>query len=227
MNFLQLAQTLRQECGVSGTGPASTVGQTGEAKRLVDWINAAWLEIQGMHDTWGWMREEFSFNTTAGVGDYTPAAAGLSDFRYWFKDTLRAYNAGSGVADEQWLVEWEYQNFRNTYRFNLNRSLQGRPVVFAERPKDKALLLGPLPDVVYTVVGEYQKRPTPLSGDTDTPDIPDEALHWAIVYKAMEYYALYESAGEVLSRAQKQFSALKSQLEREYLPPVYLGEPLA
>lgn len=227
MNFLQLAQTLRQECGVSGTGPVTTVNQTGEAKRLVDWINAAWLEIQGMHDTWAWMRSSFSFNTTASTGDYTPAAAGLTDLRYWFKDTFRVYRADIGLADEQWLVEWEYQTFRNTYRFNLNNTLEGRPVVFAERPQDKALLLGPLPETVYTVVGEYQKKPSALSGDTDTPEIPNEALHWAILYKAMEYYALYESAGEVLARAQKQFSALKSQLEREYLPPVYLGNPLA
>lgn len=226
MNFLQLAQTLRQECGVAGTGPITTVGQVGQAKKLVDWINDAWLEIQGVHDTWHFMRDTFSFQTVAGTGDYTPAAAGLTDHRYWFKDTLRTYKTALGLGDEQWLVEWEYQVFRNTYRFGLQTTQQGRPVVFAEKPMDKALMLGNVPDDIYTVMGEYQKRPMALSGDSDTPAMP-EHLHQLIVYKAMEDYAMYESAPEVLSKSEKGYSALMSQLEREQLPAVYLGDPLA
>jgi hypothetical protein len=54
-----------------------------------------------------------------------------------------------------------------------------------------------------------------------------EHLHQVIVYKAMEYYGLFESAPEVLSRARTGYSALKGQLEREQLPAVYLGNPLA
>ena len=48
-----------------------------------------------------------------------------------------------------------------------------------------------------------------------------------IVYKAMQYYALFESAPEVLSRGQQQYSALMAQLEREWLEIVHLGNPLA
>jgi hypothetical protein len=226
MNFLQLAQSLRQECGVSGSGPATTVGQSGEARRLVDYVNSAWLEIQGMHDAWFFMRGAFSFQTAAGVGDYTPAAAGLTSHRYWFKDTLRTYRTALGIIDEQWLVEWEYQTFRNTYRFGLQTTQQGRPFVFAERPQDNAIMMGSVPDDIYTVVGEYQRRPEKLVADTDVPGIP-ENLHMVIVYKAMEYYGLFESAGEVLQRARVGFSSLRGQLEREQLPSVYLGNPLA
>ena len=43
----------------------------------------------------------------------------------------------------------------------------------------------------------------------------------------MEDYALYESAPEVMSKSQRGYSALMSQLEREQLPAVYLGNPLA
>jgi len=35
MNFLQLAQRVRQEAGISGDGPVSVVNQTGEMKRVV------------------------------------------------------------------------------------------------------------------------------------------------------------------------------------------------
>lgn len=224
MNFLQLAQKLRQECGVAGTGPLSVVNQNNEAKRLVDYINDAWLEIQGLHDTWGFMREPFSFQTAPDVGDYSPGAAGLTDFRHWHRETLRCYRTADGVADEQWLVEWEYQTFRNTYRYALQTS--GRPVVFAVKPKGNDLMFGSIPDGVYTVDGEYQRTPSLLVTDTDTPDIPAH-LHMVIVYRAMEFYGMYESAGEVLARAQRGYRQYLTMLEREELPTPYLGDPLA
>lgn len=224
MNFLELAKKLRQECGVNGVGPASVLEQTGEAKRLVDWINDAWLEIQGLHDNWGFMREDFSFQTNASAGDYSLTDIGLTDHRYWHRDTLRVYSTALGVVDEQWLVEWEYAPFRNTYRFGLQTT--GRPVVFAVKPKGSELMFGAAPDAVYTVVGEYQRAPTALAANTDTPDIPTH-LHMIIVYKAMEYYGLYESAGEVLARGQKQFATLLTQLEREELPEITIGGPWA
>lgn len=226
MNFLQLAQRLRQEAGAAGTGPTAVTNQIGEAARFVDWINTAWLEIQGLHDTWGFMREPFEFTTAAGTGQTTPDEAGLTDFRYWHRDTLRCWRTSLGISDEQWLVEWEYQVFRDTYRFNQNRDLVGRPLVFAVQPNSKALMYGPLMDVGYTVVGEYQRVPTPLVAATDEPDLQSHQ-HMIIVYKALEYYGLYESAGEVITRAQKQYAALLSQLEREQLQALYLGNPLA
>lgn len=224
MNFLQLAQRLSVECGVAGAGPSAVTGQVGMYAKLVNWINDAYVEIQGMHDHWGWMRKPFAFNTTAGVGDYLPAAAGLTDLRYWHNDTFRCLRPSIGVQDEQWLVEWEYQVFRNTYRFNVQ--VNGRPVVFAIKPNGKAVMLGQVPDDVYQISGEYQCVPTPMVVAADTPPLP-EHLHLIIVYKAMQFYALYEAAAEVLTRANAEFSRLMNQLEREQLPQVYLGNPLA
>lgn len=231
MNFLQLAQRLSVECGVSGTGPSSVLGQTGMSLKLVNWINSAYIEIQGMHDNWGWMREQFTFNTVAGTGDYLPATTTntttgnlMTDLRYWWKDTFRCQRASIGVQDMQWLVEWEYQVFRNTYRFNLQ--VEGRPVVFAEKPNGKAIMLGQIPNDVYIISGEYQKLPTGLVNNTDEPEIPAH-LHLVIVYKAMQFYGLYEAAPEVLARGNTEFSRLMNQLEREQLPAVYLGNPLA
>jgi hypothetical protein len=229
MNFLQLAQKLRQECGVAGNGPATVVNQSNEAGRLVSYINDAWLEIQGLHDNWNFMREQFSFTTAPNVGDYTVAGgvgvgAGLTDFRYWHRDTLRCYRTADGIADEQWLVEWEYQTFRNTYRYALQTP--GRPVVFAVKPKGSELMFGSIPDDVYTIDGEYQRAPAPLVGDSDVPDIPDN-LQMVIVYKAMEFYGLFEAASEVLARARTGYKQNMTMLEREKLPTPYLGDPLA
>ena len=231
MNYLQLAQRLRQECAVSGTGPTSVINQAGMAGLLVSWIDAAWMEIQGLHNNWNWMREPFAFVTTAGVGDYPPVSTTntitgnlLSDVRYWHKETFRAQKPSIGVQDEQWLVEWEYQVFRDTYRFNLQ--VEGRPVVFADKPNGNAVMLGSLPDDVYSITGEYQTRATHLVADADVPAMPDE-YHLMIVYKAMQSYGMYEAAPEVLSRGQVQYQKLLTQLEREQLPDVYVGDPVA
>lgn len=226
MNYLELAQRLRQEVGGSGTGPSSVVNQTGEAKRYLDWINTAWLEIQGLHDTWGFMREPFQFDVPAGTGEATPTDAGITNFRYWHRNTLRCWRTALGISDEQYLVEWEYNVFRDTYRFNQNRDLVGRPLVFAVQPNGKALMFGPKMDVGYTVVGEYQRVPRPFVNATDEPGL-QEHQQMLIVYKAMEYYGLFEAAPEVIQRANIQYAALLSQLEREQLETVRLGNPLA
>ncbi len=224
MNFLQLAQKLRQECGVAGTGPISVVNQNNEAKRLVDYINDAWVEIQSMRSDWSFMRQDFTFPVTAGVGEYSPTAADLTDWKRWHTDTLRIYLTSVGIPDEQWLIEWEYQVFRDTYRYSTQTP--GRPVVFAVRKRDKALMMGPVPDTDYTVVGEYQRAPTQLLADTDTPDIP-EHLHMVIVYKAMEFYGLFEAATEVLQRGSSGFARYMAMLQEQELPELTLGEPLA
>lgn len=231
MNYLQLVQRLRSEVGASGNGPSSVTNQIGLPQRLVDWINTSWIEIQSLHNAWNWMRKPFAWETVAGVGDYAPAnltntltSSPMTDLRYWYKETFRAQRKSIGVQDEQWLVEWEYQVFRNTYRFNLQTN--GRPVVFAQSPMAKAILLGQIPDDVYTITGEYQCRPKSLAADTDQPDMPEE-YHMLIVYKAMVHYGLYESAGEVIQRGQSEFKSMLTRLEREQLPEVYLGDPLA
>jgi hypothetical protein len=231
MNFLQLAQRLAVECGVTSGGPSSVSGQTGMYAKLVNWTNDAYVEIQGMFDNWGWMRKQFAFNTVASTGDYLPATTTntvngqlMTDLRYWWPETFRCQKVSIGVQDEQWLVEWEYQVFRNTYRFNVQ--VDGRPVVFAVNPQGKAIMLGQVPNDVYKISGEYQCLPTSMSADTDVPEIPSH-LQLVIVYKAMQFYGLYEAAPEVLTRGNTEFSRLMNQLEREQLPGLYLGNPLA
>ena len=232
MNFLQLAQRLSVECGVSGTGPSSVLNQTGMSGKLVNWIQTAWLDIQGLRDNWGWMREPFSFTTTAGVGDYAPDTTTngvtgqlLTDLRFWHRDTFRCQKVALGIQDEQWLVEWNYMQFRNTYRFNLQTN--GRPVVFAVKPNGKAIMLGQVPDDVYVITGEYQIKPVPLSSNDDIPAMPNDALHMVIVYKAMQYYGMFEAAPEVIQRGQAEYTRLLGQLEREQIADITLGNPLA
>lgn len=100
MNRLALVQRLALECGVSGT-ISSTVNQTGEALRLVTWIDQAWLDLQTKHDDWDWLRSSnilgqgASFPTTAGGYSYQLGAGtgkvGIDPdvFGKWAEETFR------------------------------------------------------------------------------------------------------------------------------------------
>lgn len=228
MNRLQLVQRLREKSGSTGTGPVSTVNQTGESLRLVNWIDEAWNEIQMASRFWMWMRKDFSFDTAIGKNFYLPSATsgevGISDFASWHGDTFRLYAAATGRADEQFLVEWSYDTWRDTYDFGIQ--VAQRPAVWAPRSKDKAILLGPSPDQVYTVTGQYQASPLAMAADTDVPGLPAQ-FHMLIVYKAMLLYAGYEAAPEVYNEAKAGWRTMYSLLREDQLEEPSFGEPLA
>ncbi len=225
MNYLQLVQQLHQEAGGTGAQPTTTVSQTGERKRFVDWINQAWVHVQGLQDSWRFMRGTFSFTTTPSQGEYTVAQAGVADLRYWFTDTIKTYKTATGIGGEYELDFLDYNSFRAAYRRG-NRP-EGPPAFATLRLSDDALMLGPIPDAGgYTVYGEYQKRPSELSGDSDTPELSSD-LQMVIVYKAMQFYALYEGgAPEVMARGVAGYNETLGRMLREQLPPMLSAETL-
>ena len=231
MTFLQLVQRLREKSGSVGTGPTAVTAQTGESLRLVNWVNEAWTEIQARSPHWKWMRKDFSFQTAASKIFYLPTITagevGIADFGRWHdQDTFRMYRTSLGRADEQYLVPWDYQTFRDSYDFGIQSTILNRPSVWAERDKDQAILLGPTPDAIYTVTGQYQASPSVLAADADLPGLPAE-FHMLIVYKALMLYAEYEAAAEVFSANQKAYDRMYSMLEDDQLEGISFGAPLA
>ena len=106
MTFLELCQRMRQECGISGTGPSTVVSQTGNLKRIVDWVNTAWIDIQTTHQDWDWMRASASFPTVAsqamyelGTGTGTVGVS-VATFGRWDRDTFRNYVTSVGTNSE-------------------------------------------------------------------------------------------------------------------------------
>lgn len=174
MNFLQLCQRSREKCGISGSGPAAVTGQSGEMLRVINWVNEAWMEIQNSRTNWMWMRGEFTFNTVAAQQAYTTTEAGVAaTHSHWWMDTLRIYRADVGVNDEQHLHQTDYADFRDVYQFSAR--MNGRPTAVAVRPWDQALLLGPVPERTYTVVGEYLR-----DGDKQMFVTPDSMAEGAL-----------------------------------------------
>lgn len=229
MNYLQLINRLRVECGVSGaaTPLTSVTGLTGESYRLSQWINSAWMDVQTAKSDWEWMRNPVEFNSVTQQQFYTPAEAGLTDFANWKRDSFRASSVGQTYKDEQLLNYMDFTTFRNLYMYGNMRTTYARPVVVTIDP-DKKLGLGAIPDQPYVIVGEYYYAPTEFSAATDAPPsvFPDR-YHMAIVYRAMMFYGGYESAPEVYQRGEAEFKRMMNLLDIDQLPVLVSGAPLA
>jgi hypothetical protein len=107
LNYLQLCQKLRQEAGISGSGPTSTLNQSGELARVCDWIQQSYIDIQEKHTDWNFLRRTFSLPLTIGKSVYpvninntssdttSYPLSNLVDIANWRTDSMRCYLHGS------------------------------------------------------------------------------------------------------------------------------------
>ena len=225
------------ECGITGT-MTTTIGQTGELARVVNWTDQAWNELQTEHDDWEFLRSSnllgagMSFTTVSGTMSY-PLGTGagtcgvpVASFGKWDRDTFRDYSTASGTNNEIYLDNIPYDSWRNSYMLGAMRAVRTRPVAVAIGP-DMSVCLGPPPNSDYTITGDYFRAPTAMAADADAPTGLAAQFHMAIVYKAMEYYAGYESAPEVFQRGSQGYMLLLAQLEAIYGPRITFAGALA
>lgn len=224
MNFLELTKRLCRECGVNTANLTTVVSQSGEALRMVDWLNAAWMDIQGKHHDWGWLRASTSFATVAGQATYTPAQAGVTNFGSWVRDSFKNYPTATGTDAEVEMGYIGYDAWRHKYQLGSARTATSQPYEFTITPA-KAIGLGPVPAAGYTVTADYFASPTEMSLDADIPSLPTH-YHLAIVYRAMMMYGAFEAAAEVYQRGEMEYTRLMRRMENDRLPEIMLGEPL-
>lgn len=214
MNFVNLVEALRVECGVSGSPLQSVANVGGELNRLKKWIGDAWYELQTSKEDWKFLRADYSFALQPNQQFYTPTDAGLPTLDRWKQDSPWIEDTTLGLPDQQPLGWMEWTHFREMYiRGPQNPQ---RPMCYTVHP-NLNLYFGPLPDKAYNVTGEAWLAPTKLVLDTDTPNMP-ERFHMAIVYEAMKKYAGYESANDVMTRAMREARPLMGKLMQNQLP---------
>lgn len=239
MTFLQLCVELQRECDITGTEISAVTNQVGELSRVVNWVKQAWREIQNRHiqePAWRWMRSTFSVNTVAGTDSYagtsctdTRLSATVTRFARWIvfdeggKSNVKIYLSSAGVGTERWLSYLPWSRFRAIYKVGTQNN--GSPAHYTVDPQNK-LVLGPKPDAVYVVTGEYQMSAQSLDANADTPEMPTD-YHYVIVYMAMQKYAGFESAPDAMSRGIREGNKLMRQLEVNQLPQMMTAGPLA
>ena len=233
--YLSGSVDLRRECGMSGTGPAAVTGQTGDLERIVEWYAQAYTEIQNRHQDWLWLRSTFTVDTTASddtyaYGDVTDSrlSALITRFRRWWLydvdgfPNVRSYLTSAGVSGEKYLLPLPWAAFRDLYKRGTQTN--NAPVHITVDPQ-RNLILGPKPNGIYTVTGEYQMSAQVLAADGDTPEMPSD-YHQLIVYEAMKKYGGFNSAPDVSSRGITDGNKLLRQLESNQRPECGLAGPL-
>jgi len=233
--YLSGSVDLRRECGMSGTGPAAVTGQTGDLERIVEWYAQAYTEIQNRHQDWLWLRSTFTVDTTASddtyaYGDVTDSrlSALITRFRRWWLydvdgfPNVRSYLTSAGVSGEKYLLPLPWAAFRDLYKRGTQTN--NAPVHITVDPQ-RNLILGPKPNGIYTVTGEYQMSAQILAADGDTPEMPSD-YHQLIVYEAMKKYGGFNSAPDVSSRGITDGNKLLRQLESNQRPECGLAGPL-
>ncbi len=235
MNFLTICGELHAETSDTGSFPATVVGVTGQHARTVRWAKNAWREIQNRHANWLWLRSTFTLNTTASddtyaYGDATDSrlTGDITRFsRWWLEDNegfpnVKCYLTSGGVSGEKYLSPLSWPAFRDLYK--RGTQTDNVPVHVSVDPQ-RNLVLGPKPDAIYTITGEYQMGAQVLTLDADTPEMPED-YHQLIVYYAMKKYAGNRSAPDVMIRAITEGNAVMRQLENNQRPECGVAGPL-
>lgn len=238
MNFLELCQRTVRECAVSDSinVPSGVANQSGELRRVVDWVASSYLDICNEHENWKFLRSRFSLQTVAGKEAYAitdctdtkvSAAMTVNGFGKWITekaDTFRIYRTADGANTQQRLWPGTYDWFR--FHYQTQPPPNNKPVEYAIREDDSAILLGPTPNDIFTVIGEYYRRAPALTADADVPLFP-ERFHESIVWRAVRRYAQHEEDGGLYTAADIEYKRLHGPLLIDQLPRMRLAGPLA
>ena len=233
MDYLAIVQRFVQETNIANTGPSTVINQKGEIAKGVNWVADSYTELQNKI-LWRWLRERFTINTTAGLDTYSYGAAKSEDtgvtisrFKKWrindIRNQPRCYLASGSIQNATRLSYLRWEDFRDIYM--TRQAVDGQPAHITIDPQDN-IVLGPAPDAEYVVIGEYHKSAQVLAANTDIPELPSD-YHMLLVYLAMEEKGYFDSAGEIIARAQKKQNILMRQLIAEQGPPIRQAGPLA
>jgi len=209
LNLLTIVQSLHYEAKLAGDAPSAVTGQTGRSADLVRWAIEAYNDIQRDRDgKWNWLRGDWYVDTVASTSSYAytactdnVAAAAISRFRAWDLDEREPpfiYLSSAGEATERELVVYDWRDFR--YQYIRATHTAGYPGAISVKV-DNTLHLGPTPDAVYRVTGNYWKDAQELVADADVPEMPAD-FHMAIVYRALVKYGYNTVSPEILARAE-------------------------
>lgn len=221
MNFLEIAKRVRQECGLSGDGPANVAGQSGMYAKVVAWTRSAHEELQNLHLNWDFDWATHTQALTAGVESYAPASDWGLSLKRFDGNGLYVYRNVDGPAAKVWVPVIDWQTLRHARQPNVT----GLPIYAAQAPDGK-LYFFPIPDADLTAVMEYYKEPQVLEVNGDTPRIPAR-YHMAIVWRAVMFWCAHDENPALWQSANQNYRELVNKMTITELPEFISPEPLA
>lgn len=212
MNFLTMAQTVRQLVGMQGTGP-DTVTTSNYDSIIVTLVKNAWEDIQISKKKWKWMRTTVNFSTIVDQTTYSVAQVFgpvFSRFGRWDKDFFF-------VTEGTTTTLLRFIDYDIWIRNNLNSNTERTNITcFTINPSDDSVIFQK-PDKVYNITAYYYKSKQILATDSDIPELPSD-YHNAIVYDAVARHAISISSGSVYQLYSQKFAELYDDLVRSQIP---------
>ena len=209
MTFLELCQTVRQEVGVSGTGPTTVLSQEGQLKVIVDFVAASDFEIQILWEDWDFLWAQYSSTLATGVKE--PVLQKPTDLGTW--DT-RSFYLNYTTDDSTHLTPFSYVDWRTDFRQGTQTNTT--PSYAVVQP-DQNIFVDPPPDGAFTITADYWKTPTLMAANATVSPIPVQ-FHRIIIARAKTMWAEREEAPDILISASAEYADILDKLESSQLP---------
>ena len=217
MNFLLIAQRIRQEMGTGGLGPSSLTAQYGEDKQYADWTREAYLDVLNYARDWNFLWKEFQFNGNGGR-EYGEAEHGIADVATWNVDTF--YVLQNGVMYPLHFIPWD--EFR---LYQASIVANGLPASFSIQPGGK-LVFDAAPRANVSIGGEYFVKPDTEIFADGQPVFP-ERYHMIVVWRGLMMAAAFYAEPDKYAHGENMYSRILSQMVARELPKIGLGGALA
>ena len=223
--FLQLVNDLERESGTiyQNQRVGSVLNAPGRQEKMVEWVAEAWRLIQTSRQDWPWMRKEFSAPLVSDQSRYTAAQLGLTSFSRWVPSSplfqpYALFDPAIGAGEEQPLIEIPFAEWKQRWSRGVHDALRPREVSF---DYERMLCVGPKPDKVYTLTGEYFRSAQMLSANTDVPICPEQH-HAVIVWRALMLMAGHDEAPGAAAFANSEYTKCLRALVDDSFEAVYL-----
>jgi len=205
-NFLELCQLTLAKAQFSGTGPGSVLNQTGEAKQVVESVQAAWLAIQDEENHWAFLSDEQQSLTVIGRKNYMPADLNAPELK----------GIDKLFCEQTPLTYLSPAEFKDRFRFGTE---QGQPRYVTQDLIGgiSKIVLYPIPDKAYNLHLEYKKKPQFFINNEDIPNI-DLRHRWAIVYLAALDLAQQQEDGGLHQQMTQKYAEALQNMHSQYLP---------
>ena len=209
MTFLELCQAVRQEVGVSGTGPTTVLNQEGQLKVIVDFVADADFQIQVLWDDWDFLWSQYS--STLSTGTKEPVLQKPTDLGTW---DMRSFYLDYTSDDALHLEGLSYVDWRTDQRQGTQTN--SSPAYVVVQP-DMNVFVAPPPDQAYTITADYWKVPSRMAAHATVSPIPEQFPR-TIVARAKTLWAAREEAPEILLSASAEYADMLDKLESSRLP---------
>lgn len=232
MNFLELCKETARIAGTIAGMPSFTdvAGATGRVAKLTGGVNDAWVNIQNSRTDWLWQRRFFDEALIADKSSYTAVNLNLTRVGQWMPDrvgfnTFSIYDPAIGKADEGDICYVSHDAWRQMYGKGVHDA--NRPCHWSIDPATRALLVGPTPDKIYNISGEYRASAQQLAVNADIPEMPVD-YHRVIIAEAIRLLSKSDEAYQAMLAEDQEFMRLHNGLVFDQTLYIEMGDgPLA